>query len=71
MKRVLLAFSALTALTVGSIATASAQEIHVGPGGVFFGPHRHYYDYGNCRTVITHRTNEWGNDVTIRRRICD
>ena len=25
----------------------------------------------NCRVVETHTTNRWGNDVTIRSRVCD
>jgi outer membrane scaffolding protein for murein synthesis (MipA/OmpV family) len=74
MKRTLLALSALAALTAGSMTAATAQELHVGPGGVGVGPN-HYYDYdrdrGNCRTIITHRTNDMGNSVTVRRRVCD
>ena len=72
MKRLLLAVSASSALVLGAIASANALEIHVGPGGVYVAPHRHYYDYyGDCRVVITHRVNRWGEDVTVRRRICD
>ena len=53
MKRTLLALSALAALAAGSMTVATAQELHVGPGGVGVGP-RHYYDYGgsNCRTMV-------------------
>ncbi len=25
---------------------------------------------GDCRVVETHTTNRWGEDVTVRRRIC-
>ena len=75
MKRTLLALAALTTLTAGTVATANAVEFGVGPGGVYVGPDRPYgyrdYGYGGCRTVITHRTNQFGEDVQIRKRICD
>lgn len=75
MKRALLALSAIAALGVGTIGAANALDFDVGPGGVYVGPnhyhHRYYDEYGGCRTVITHRTNEFGNSVTVRRRICD
>jgi hypothetical protein len=70
MKRVLLALSAVAALMV-SAGAASAQDIHIGPGGVDVGPRHHYYDTGNCRTIIDHRVGPNGNSVTIRRRVCD
>jgi hypothetical protein len=73
MKRTLLALSALAALTAGSMTATAQEELHVGPGGVGVGP-RHTYDYGgdsNCRTVITHRRDDAGNSVTVRRRTCD
>lgn len=28
-------------------------------------------DRSNCRIVEFHTTNRWGDDVTIRRRVCD
>jgi hypothetical protein len=76
MKRILLALSAVAALMAGSAGAASALEFGVGPNGVGVdvGPryHRHFYDYdGGCRVVISHHINRWGNDVTVRRRICD
>jgi len=77
MKRFIIALTALAALT----GTASAVEFGVGPGGVYVGPdrdryeHRYYRDYdngyGGCRTIIEHRTNRFGEDVTVRRRVCD
>jgi hypothetical protein len=70
MKRVLLALSAVAALMV-SAGAASAQDIHVGPGGVDVGPRHHYYDTGNCRTIIDHHVGPNGNSVTVRRRVCD
>jgi hypothetical protein len=80
MKRCTIAFAALMALAAGTVTTASAVEFGVGPGGVYVGPdrynHRNYYrdsddDYGSCRTIVTHRTNRYGEDVTVRRRVCD
>lgn len=72
MKRTLLALSALAALAAGSMTVANAQDVQIGPGGVDVGPHRHYYDHGgNCRTIIEHHTNDMGNSVTVRRRVCD
>jgi hypothetical protein len=64
----------------GTITAANALEFDVGPGGVRVGPgyHHYYRDYGydrgygsNCRVVIDHHTNRFGEDVTVRRRICD
>ena len=74
MKQSILAVAALLALTAGTATAANAVEFNVGPGGVHVGPdyYRHYRDYGdNCRVVIDHRTNRFGEDVTVRRRICD
>ena len=28
-------------------------------------------DRPNCRVVETHTTNRWGNDETVRVRVCD
>ncbi len=80
MKAYMLALAALLALTAGGVTAASAVEFGVGPGGVYVGPNheRHYRDYGaydeyrgGCRVVITHHTNRFGEDVTVRRRVCD
>jgi hypothetical protein len=79
MKRCITTFAALVALAAGTVTTASAVEFDVGPGGVYVGPgrydHRYYRDsdedYGGCRTIVTHRTNRYGEDVTVRRRVCD
>jgi len=57
----------------GTLTAANAVEFNVGPGGVHVGPgyHRYDHDYGNnCRTVIDHHTNRFGEDVTVRRHIC-
>ncbi|WFU38230.1 hypothetical protein QA640_27810 [Bradyrhizobium sp. CB82] len=77
MKRIILALAALLTLTAGAVAPARALEFDVGPGGVYVGPHRHdYYGayneyYRNCRVVVDHRINRFGEDVIVRRRICD
>ena len=79
MRRSILALAALVTLTAGAITTANAVEFGVGPNGIYVGPDRYrYHDeyyrgygYENCRVVITHRTNRFGEDVAIRRRICD
>lgn len=78
MKRFILALPALVILSAGAVTTANAVEFGVGPNGVYVGPdrdryynERYYNNYGNCRVVITHRTNRFGEDVEVRRRICD
>jgi hypothetical protein len=77
MKRYMLAFAALVTLTAGTAVTANALDVGIGPNGVYVGPNRHHYynEYNNesenCRVVITHRTNRFGEDVEVRRRICD
>ena len=78
MKRFILALAALVTLSAAAVTTPNAVEFGVGPNGVYVGPDRDRYynerysdNYGNCRVVITHRTNRFGEDVAIRRRICD
>ena len=83
-KRNMLAIAATLVLTAAGATTAKAVEFDVGPGGVYVGPRDHYRDYrdrdynaynrydrGNCRVVIDRRTNRFGEEVTVRRRICD
>jgi len=76
MKSRVFMITTLLAIVVGT-ATAGAVEFNVGPGGVYVGPdeyHRYYRDrdYGaDCRVVVRHHTNRYGEDVTVRRRICD
>ena len=76
MKRCILALTALLTLTAGAVTPAKAVEFGVGPNGIYVGPDRdRYYDsyneYRNCRVIVEHRTNRFGEDVVIRRRICD
>jgi hypothetical protein len=79
-----LAVTAILVLTAAGATTAKAVELDVGPGGVYVGPRDHYRDYryrdydaynryerGNCRVVIDRRTNRFGEEITVRRRICD
>ncbi len=78
MKRYILPTLVALVTFIAAGATANAVEFGVGPGGVYVGPDRYrphdYYDhdYGRgCRIVIMHRINRYGEDVEIRRRICD
>jgi hypothetical protein len=85
LKRTILQVAAMIVLAVSGASAAKAVEFDVGPGGVYVGEHRdryrdydHYRDYnaynrydGRCRVVIDRRTNRFGEDVTVRRRICD
>jgi hypothetical protein len=80
MKRTVFTAAALLTLTLGTVTATKAVEFEVGPGGVRVergyerGYHDRYYrdrDRGDCRTIITHRTNRYGEDVTVRRQVCD
>ncbi len=73
---------AMTAAALGvigllgvAVPAAQAIEFDVGPGGVHvdrdYRYHRGPYAESGCRTIITHRTNRFGEDVTVRRRVCD
>lgn len=69
MQQTLLALFTIAAISL-PVGMASAQVLHFGPRGIYLGPgHRDFG--GNCRVVISHHINRWGNDVTVRRRICD
>jgi hypothetical protein len=81
MKLSAMMITALLALG-GTVTAASAIEFDVGPGGVRVGPGYRYHDhdygyrYGDrydhgCRVVIDRHTNRYGEDVTVRRRVCD
>lgn len=76
MRRCMLTLAALATLTAGAITTANAVEFGIGPGGVYVGPDRYYGHrygeyYGNCRIIVTHRINRFGEEVEVRRRVCD
>ena len=77
MKLCMLAITVLLTFSAGTMTAANAVEFNVGPGGVYVGPD-HYYGYGrgysygeNCRVIIDRRINRFGEEVTVRRRICD
>ena len=72
----LFTLAAALALTAGTVTAANAFEFNVGPGGVRVDPgyhHHHHWrdDDDNCRVVIDHHTNRFGEDVTVRRHVCD
>jgi hypothetical protein len=75
MMRMAMAAAVVAVSAVASIGVAKAVEVDVGPGGVYVEPggHWHYYHrYArDCRTVIRHHINRFGESVTDRRRICD
>ena len=80
MKGCVLGLAAVLALGAGGMTAANAVDFDVGPGGVYVGPHhdryyrehRAYDEYrGGCRVVIDHHVNRFGENVTVRRRICD
>ena len=76
MKLSIFTIAATMTLLVGTISATKAVEFDVGPGGVHvgrdYGYHDRYYrDRDDCRTIITHRTNRYGEDVTVRRRVCE
>ncbi len=60
----MLAAAALFAVTAP--ISAQAVELDVGPGGVHVERHR-----SDCRVIIDHHTNRYGEEVTVRRRVCD
>jgi hypothetical protein len=64
MRYALFALATIAALAAAPIGTANAEVI-------FIGPHAPYYAYGgDCRVVIRHYVNRWGEYVTDRRRSC-
>jgi hypothetical protein len=74
MKRVSFLLVASAMLIAGTLGTAKAVDVQVGPGGVYVGPDRPYEyrdERRDCRVIITHRTNRFGEDVEVRRRVCD
>ncbi len=57
--------AALAAVALFVIAGSSAAR------ATDIDDYRWDHDRGDCRVVETHTTNRWGDDVTIRRRVCD
>jgi hypothetical protein len=61
-------------LIAGTLVRANALDVQIGPGGVRAGPDRHYEyreERRECRDIITHRTNRFGEHVEVHRRVCD
>ncbi|WP_143273345.1 hypothetical protein [Bradyrhizobium canariense] len=79
MQKSIIAAAVLIAALTMSAETSNAVEFSVGPNGLHVGPRhhhrRHFYDSCNrdrdCRIVVRHRTNRFGERVTVRKRICD
>lgn len=80
MRKLALALALAFAGTLSSMTVvpspASAQTVRIGPHGVRIGTghhrrhHRWERRHHNCRVVVTHRRNRFGEHVTVRRRIC-
>lgn len=76
MKHALLGAGLLAFTLIGGAGAANAQvDVEVGPG---YHHHRYWRDYDrdydsarHCRTIITHRINDRGDRVTVRKRVCD
>ncbi len=79
MRRVALATALIAASLIGGTVAANAEEfgfsVGVGDHDAYWrDDHRWRGDYAyasGCRTVITHRMNDDGDRVTVRKRICD
>jgi hypothetical protein len=69
MKRYILAFAALVALSTGEIAMAQAQQFEVGPGGVYVGGDR-YGGYNRERYRGAYNRFEGGNSCGMWRQQC-
>jgi hypothetical protein len=55
------ALGAIALVTVAKSIPAGATDID---------DYRWNHDRADCRVVETHTTNRWGDDVTVRRRVC-
>jgi hypothetical protein len=51
----------MTLLNTGGPPAARATDVD---------DYRSDHDRADCRVVETHATNRWGDDVTVRRRVC-
>jgi hypothetical protein len=66
--------AALGMATLFGTISAQAAGLEFGPGGVRVDPGHRYdrsYNRGECRTIIDHHMNARGENVTVRRRVCD
>jgi hypothetical protein len=56
------ASAAITLLATAGSTPARASEIEI---------YRTNHEGADCRMVETRTTNRWGDEVTIRQRVCD
>lgn len=57
----LVALAAIALVSVAESTFARATDID---------DYRWNHDRSDCRVIETHTTNRWGEDVTVRRRVC-
>jgi hypothetical protein len=55
------ALGAIALFTVAESTSGRATDID---------DYRWNHDRSDCRVIETHTTNRWGEDVTVRRRVC-
>ena len=70
MKRLILGTGILALLMIGGSGANAQVGIYVDHDH----HHRYWRDYDrdrHCRTVITHRINDRGDRVTVKKRVCD
>jgi hypothetical protein len=60
-------------MTAMALAAAALLQPAGSPGAraTDVDDYRWDHDRADCRFVETHTTNRWGDDVTVRRRVCD
>ena len=56
----------VTALATGLLSLAGSASVHATDIDVY----RTDHERADCRVVETTTTNRWGDEVTIRRRVC-
>ncbi len=62
-------FARTAALALGAVALfALAQSIPARATDI--DDYRWDHERSDCRVIETHTTNRWGDDITIRRRVC-
>jgi hypothetical protein len=65
--RMKLARTAGAALGAIALSTAAAS---ISARATDIDDYRWNHDRADCRVIETHSTNRWGEDVTVRRRVC-
>ena len=77
MRKLAIALLAAAGVLFSIPATAQGFGVYVGVGHPHHYRHHHWrwrnaYAYEpECRVVVRHHINRWGQRVTVRRRICD